>query len=40
MTLYYSSKELEEQYDYADSEDYEEGFKSFVEGRKPIFKGK
>jgi len=36
----YSSKELEEQYDYADSEDYEEGFKSFVEGRKPIFKGK
>ena len=36
----YSAAELEAQYDYADSDDYKAGYQAFLDGKKPVFKGK
>ena len=35
----YTSDELEAQYDYADSDDYKEGYQAFLNGKKPVFTG-
>jgi len=36
----YTSDELEAQYDYADSDDYKEGYQAFLNGKKPVFTGR
>jgi len=36
----YGAAELEEQYDYADSEDYQAGYQAFLAGKKPVFRGR
>ncbi len=36
----YSAAELEAQFDYADSDDYKAGYQAFLDGKKPVFKGR
>lgn len=36
----YSATELEAQHDYADTEDYKEGFAAFLRREKPVFRGR
>ena len=35
----YTSDEMDAQYDYADSDDYKEGYEAFLNGKKPVFRG-